>query len=51
MKSDIVYLRHIIDAIAKVESYASVGKDAFMTSKSGVAGRLSFEQIRLMDTI
>ena len=27
MKSDIVYLRHMMDAINKIESYASVQKD------------------------
>ena len=31
MKSDFVYLRHIMDAIDKIESYASVQKDAFMS--------------------
>jgi uncharacterized protein with HEPN domain len=28
---DQLYLKHIRDAIEKIESYASVGKDAFMT--------------------
>ncbi len=27
MKKDSVYLRHILDAIEKIESYAEVGKD------------------------
>ncbi|MBM4272185.1 MAG: DUF86 domain-containing protein [Deltaproteobacteria bacterium] len=30
MKDDIVYLRHILDAIEKIESYATVGKETFM---------------------
>ncbi len=30
MKSDEVYLRHIKDAIEKIESYISVGEDAFI---------------------
>lgn len=30
MKDDRVYLRHILDAIEKVESYVSVGRDEFM---------------------
>ena len=32
MKRDLVYLRHIQDAIVKVESYTSVGRDVFMTT-------------------
>jgi uncharacterized protein with HEPN domain len=32
LKRDIVYLRHILDAIAKVESYVAVGKNVFMTT-------------------
>ena len=32
MKKDLVYLRHILDAIEKIESYASVGKETFMTT-------------------
>lgn len=31
MKSDQPYLRHIQDAIEKIESYAFVGRDIFMT--------------------
>lgn len=31
MKTDRAYLLHIRDAIAKVESYATVGKETFMT--------------------
>ena len=31
MKTDIVYLRHIMDSISKIESYAVVGKEAFLT--------------------
>ena len=31
MKDDRVYLRHIMDSIAKIETYADVGKDEFMT--------------------
>ncbi len=31
MKTDRVYLCHIRDAIAKVDSYASVGKEQFMS--------------------
>ncbi len=32
MKRDIVYLRHILDAIAKIESYVAVGKNVFMST-------------------
>ena len=32
MKKDLVQLRHILDAIEKIESYASVGKETFMTT-------------------
>ncbi len=32
MKADHVYLRHILDAIEKIESYVAVGRDAFMTT-------------------
>ncbi len=31
MKQDSVYLRHILDAINKIESYISVGHDAFFS--------------------
>jgi uncharacterized protein with HEPN domain len=31
MKDDRVYLRHILDAIAKIESYVAVGHDVFMS--------------------
>lgn len=31
MKSDRVYLRHILDAIQKVESYVLVGRETFMS--------------------
>lgn len=31
MKDDLLYLRHILDAIAKIETYASVGHDRFMS--------------------
>jgi len=31
MKDDRVYLRHILDAIGKIESYAAVGHDVFMS--------------------
>ena len=31
MKSDAVYLRHILDATVKIEKYASVGHDRFLT--------------------
>ncbi len=30
MKTDIVYLRHILDSIAKIESYAVVGREEFL---------------------
>ena len=30
MKSDEVYLRHILEAIEKIEFYGSVGRDIFM---------------------
>lgn len=32
MKRDLVYLRHIQDAISKIESYVSAGRDVFMTT-------------------
>ena len=32
MKNDLLYLRHIQDAIFKIESYISVGRDVFMTT-------------------
>jgi uncharacterized protein with HEPN domain len=32
MKGDEVYLKHILDAIEKIESYVSVGRDAFDTT-------------------
>ena len=32
MKSDPVYLRHILDAIEKIESYISIGRDVFMSA-------------------
>jgi uncharacterized protein with HEPN domain len=32
MKTDLAYLRHILDAIEKIESYVSVGRDVFMTT-------------------
>ncbi len=32
MKTDTVYLRHIIDAITKIESYACVGKEEFIST-------------------
>lgn len=31
MKTDLAYLRHIMDSIAKIESYATVQKEEFMT--------------------
>ncbi len=30
MKTDLVYLRHIMDSILKIESYISSGREAFM---------------------
>jgi uncharacterized protein with HEPN domain len=30
MKRDLVYLRHILDAARKIESYISVGREVFM---------------------
>ena len=30
MKSDLVYLRHILDAILKIEEYVRVGRDEFL---------------------
>lgn len=30
MKDDTIYLKHILDAIAKIERYVSVGRDEFM---------------------
>ena len=32
MKGDDVYLKHILDAIEKIESYISVGRDAFVST-------------------
>jgi uncharacterized protein with HEPN domain len=32
MKGDQLYLRHILEAIEKIESYISVGRDVFMTT-------------------
>lgn len=32
MRDDSVYLRHILDAISKIESYVTVGRDVFMTT-------------------
>jgi uncharacterized protein with HEPN domain len=32
MRSDPVYLRHILDAIEKIESYVTVGRDVFMST-------------------
>jgi uncharacterized protein with HEPN domain len=32
LKKDSVYLNHIHDAVVKVESYTSVGRDVFMTT-------------------
>ena len=32
MKNDVLYLRHILDAIQKIESYASVGHEIFMST-------------------
>ncbi len=30
MKRDAVYLRHILDAIQKIETYTAAGREAFM---------------------
>ena len=32
MSDDQVYLRHILDAIEKIESYVSVGRDVFIST-------------------
>jgi uncharacterized protein with HEPN domain len=32
MRRDPVYLRHILDAIEKIESYVTVGRDVFMST-------------------
>lgn len=32
MRGDQVYLRHILDAIEKIESYISVGRDIFLST-------------------
>ena len=32
MKRDLVYLRHILDAINRIESYVAVGRNVFMTT-------------------
>jgi len=34
MKRETVYLRHFLDAIEKIESYANVGKDTFRDQRS-----------------
>ena len=31
MRDDVAYLRHILDAIARIESYSSGGRSAFMS--------------------
>ena len=31
MTNDVLYLKHILDAIEKIESYVSVGREQFMT--------------------
>jgi hypothetical protein len=35
MKADLVYLQHILDAILKIESYVSVGKQALCRRATG----------------
>jgi uncharacterized protein with HEPN domain len=35
MKEDLVYLRHILDVIEKIESYTAVGKETFMITAIG----------------
>jgi uncharacterized protein with HEPN domain len=37
MKEDVVYLKHILDAAAKIESYIAVGREEF-AAKSHLAG-------------
>ena len=32
MNRDLAYFHHILDAIKKIESYVSVGKEAFLTT-------------------
>ncbi len=32
MKDDGVYLRHILDALTKIESYVAVGRDVFLST-------------------
>jgi uncharacterized protein with HEPN domain len=32
MKGDQLYLRHILEALGKIEAYISVGRDVFMTT-------------------
>lgn len=32
MTGDVVYLQHILDAIAKIEAYVAVGHDGFMST-------------------
>jgi uncharacterized protein with HEPN domain len=32
VKSDRVYLKHILESIAQIESYAAVGRDAFLST-------------------
>jgi uncharacterized protein with HEPN domain len=41
MKGDQLYLRHILEAIEKIESYISVGHNVFMTTTHwhALAGR------------
>lgn len=40
MKTDLVYLRHILDATLKIESYVSVGREAFMRELPGLRGQI-----------
>jgi len=47
MKSDLVYLRHIMDSILKIESYAAVEKDEFMTVPHWNFGRLKMSLLKL----
>ncbi len=32
MKKDSIYLRHILDAVGKIESYVSVGRETFLST-------------------
>ena len=46
MKSQLIYLRHILECIARVEEYTSGGRDAFMASH--MARDATLRQLQVM---